>query len=78
MTNQLLEVAKKFQGKRKSQGRVVVTKDECEMMVEFLKGNITAIQYGHAINKKQTVIHQRIFSVMRQGLANGWIEIKTL
>ncbi len=77
MTNPLLESAKKF-GPKKSRLRLVVTRDECEMMVEYLNGVISTAQYGHAINRKQSDIHHRVYSVMKTGIENGWVEIKSI
>ncbi len=74
MTNPLLDAARKHAGKKPS--RIKTTRDECELMVEYIKGNITAKQYGYAINKSQVAVHHRVGSVIAQGIQNGWITLE--
>lgn len=73
----LLDKAKELGGSR--QNRIPVTKEEVEVIVAYLNGEISVRQYGHAIGIKDPgrATH-RISSAMYQAVKAGWIKIQVL
>jgi len=75
MTNKLIEKALQ---KPTSKNSTSITKDECELAIGVLKGEVTLPQYAYATDKKTGTasIAYRVYIVLQRSLSQGWIEIK--
>ena len=74
--NKLLEKARELPHPSRE---FVVTRDECELFCELMKGNITVRQYSHALGfvGPGSASH-RAMAVMRQGIANKWLKLELI
>lgn len=78
MTNSLLEKARSLDRKSPA-GRqeIPVTKEECEMFIELLHGELTVRQYSQALGFEGRAgsISHRSLTIVRKGIQNGWLTL---
>lgn len=56
---------------------VPATKEEAELAVAYLRGEITIRQYAKAFDRSDAgFASHRISAVLRQAVQNGWLSIK--
>lgn len=75
--NKLLEEAKASSGISHARRREY-TREEMECVIAYLEGEITATSLSNALGNLATSGHATVAAILRQGLQNGWVEIKMI